>query len=68
MRMRIELKTKFLSIFTQTTRHQKQILAMILGTILVLYALSKGFDNAILATWLGVLGYLAGYRTSKPKK
>jgi len=66
--MRIELKTKILYIFTETTKHQKEILAMILGSLLVAYALKLGYDSALLSSWLGVLGYIAGKKTSKKKK
>jgi hypothetical protein len=66
--MRIELKTKILYIFTETTKHQKEILAMILGSLLVAYALWLGYDSALVGSWLGVLGYIAGKKTSKKKK
>jgi len=66
--MKIELKTKILYIFTETTKHQKEILAMILGSLLVAYALWLGYDSALLGSWLGVLGYIAGKKTSKKKK
>lgn len=66
--MRIHLKTKILEIFTETTKHQKEVLAMLLGSALIAYALWLGYDSALLGTWLGILGYIAGKKTSKKKK
>lgn len=63
--MKIHLKTKILEILTETTKHQKEVLAMILGTILIAYALQLGYDSALLGSWLGVLGYLAGRKKKK---
>ena len=65
--MRIHLKTKILEIFTETTRRQKSVLAMILIFILEMYALNQGVDGSLLALAMSIIAGLGGYHFGRKK-
>jgi len=66
--MEIEVNLGFIKIKTETSARQGSILCLFMGTGLVAYALSLGYDNALLSSWMLILGIGARSLWERKKK